>query len=50
MNALIDQLPKMLMGDKLIEELQEIPEYSSDIRCLDSASRLTKLSELYTIS
>ena len=47
MNALIDQLPKMLMGDKLIEELQEIPEYSSDIRCLDSASRLTKLSELY---
>lgn len=49
MNNLVEQLPKMLIGNELIENFTMLPDYNESICNLDAAIRLMTLSDLYDI-
>lgn len=46
---MINQIPKMLMGDELRAKLTHLPEYDESIRKADAATRLMTLSDIYQI-
>lgn len=46
---LVRKLPDMLMGEKLEQALQILPDYTENIRNENEAVRLIELSELYTV-
>ncbi len=49
MNEIINQLPKMIMGEEINSEMAILPVYNDMIREQDTAIRLMALSDLYNI-
>jgi hypothetical protein len=46
---LVSKIPPLLSGDKLINALKDIPDYSDTIRNEDAATRLMQLSDVYRV-
>ncbi|MBQ8043050.1 MAG: hypothetical protein IJ272_02735, partial [Clostridia bacterium] len=49
MNNIINQLPKMIMGEDINTELSVLPTYNDNIRKEDTTIRLMALSDLYNL-
>ena len=49
MNDIINQLPKMIMGEDINTEMSILPTYNDNIRKEDTTIRLMALSDLYNI-
>ena len=49
MNKIMEQMPKMLMGEELMRALEILPEYDENIRTASDTVRLVALADIYKI-
>ena len=47
--SITDKMPRMLMGDELIEAVRVVPDYDADIRTKAQAERLLALNDVCSL-